>query len=256
MAHPSPNSHTASPVHAYGRMDISARVYLWLSATFVTCLVLANIVGVKLFSFPVDLGFVSFGVTHTTGMLTFPITFLLTDLLNEYYGKRGARRVTYVGFAMAALAFFFIWISRQFPIHEGIPGTATQISYENIFGAASFMYVASIVAFLLGSLLDIFIFGVFKRLTGGRMVWLRATGSTVVSQIFDSFVVTWVFFWVIPLLRSEKIADFEFVLRTAATGYVLKFVLAIALTPFIYLGRWIIRTQFGLTPVPATSSDA
>src|SRR5688572_1146136 len=97
-------------------LDIRARVYLWLTSIFVTCLLLANIVGVKVFSIPVRLPLVGgFDVEHTIGMLPFPITFLLTDLLNEYYGKRGARRVAYIAFAMGGLGFLLIRLSREFP---------------------------------------------------------------------------------------------------------------------------------------------
>jgi uncharacterized integral membrane protein (TIGR00697 family) len=235
--------------------DRRAKLYLWLSGVFITCLILANVLGVKLFRFDLNLPLLGhIKIEHTTGMLTFPVTFLLTDLLNEYYGKKGARRVTFIAFAMGALAFIFIWISRQFPILEGIPGTADQKSYELIFGAAALMYIASLIAFLLGSLLDIFLFAVFKRATGGRMVWLRATGSTVISQLFDSFIVTFVFFWAIPLVLNQDKATVGFVFATALTGYILKFFIAVGLTPFIYLGRWLIRTQLGIQPLPVAKS--
>jgi len=228
--------------------DIRTRLYLWMSAIFVTSLLLANILGVKLFSFQLFEGRLT--VEHTVGMLPSPITFLLTDLLNEYYGKRAARRVTYVAFAMGALAFGLIYLGRMMPILEGIPGTADAASFETIFGSAALMYIASMVAFLIGSLLDIWLFGIFKRLTGGKMIWLRATGSTVVSQLFDSFVVTFMFFIVLQKLTGGEAADAGFVFGTALTGYILKFVIAVALTPAIYLGRWFIRTQFGLRPLP------
>lgn len=233
--------------------DIRTRLYLWMSAIFITCLLLANILGVKLFSFELPLagwGGGKLTVEHTVGMLPFPITFLLTDLLNEYYGKRAARRVTYVAFAMGALAFVLIYLGRMLPILEGIPGTADQRSFENIFGASALMYIASIIAFLAGSLLDIWLFGILKKLTRGRLVWLRATGSTVISQLFDSFVITFTFFIVLQKLTGGQTADVDFVLRTALTGYILKFVIAVLLTPAIYLGRWFIRAQFGLRPLP------
>jgi uncharacterized integral membrane protein (TIGR00697 family) len=228
--------------------DIRTRLYLWMSAIFITCLLLANILGVKLFSFVLFEGRLT--VEHTVGMLPFPITFLLTDLLNEYYGKRAARRVTYVAFAMGALAFVLIYLGRLLPIREGIPGTADLQSFETVFGASALMYIASIIAFLFSSLLDIWLFGVFKRLTAGKLVWLRATGSTVVSQLFDSFVVTFMFFIVLQKLTGGQTADVRFVFGTALTGYILKFVIAVLLTPAIYLGRWFIRTQFGLRPLP------
>lgn len=238
-----------------GRVPASQLLYLWLAALYITSLVLANIIGVKLFRFPLDLGPLgSLSVEHTMGMLPFPITFLLTDLINEYYGKRGARRVVYISLAMAAFAWMLIWISRKAPTLEGIPGTATAASFENVFGAASLMYIASLVAFLCGALLDILLFGVFKRLTKGKMVWLRATGSTVISQLFDSFVVTSVFFLFIPMLLGNEPAKVGWVLGTALTGYILKFVLAVLVTPFIYLGRWMIRQWVGLKPLPAMNA--
>lgn len=241
-------SQTAAPFV----MDARAQIYLWLSGVFVTSLVLANVIGVKLFRFELDLSADwKLAIEHTAGMLPFPVTFLLTDLLNEYYGKKAARRVTWIAFAMAVLAFVMIWAARSLPTLEGIPGTADEKSFETVFGSSSVMYVASIMAFLVGSMLDIGIFGLFKRLTGQRYVWLRATGSTVISQVFDSFVVTWLFFQGLPVLLGQPSAGFDFVLRTAATGYVLKFFIAVGLTPGIYLGRWVLRRFFGLTPAPA-----
>jgi queuosine precursor transporter len=232
--------------------DVRTTLYIWLTGLFVTCLLMANVLGVKLFAYKISLGSLEIPVEHTVGMLPFPITFVLTDLLNEYYGKKAARRVTWIAFTMAVIAFVLISIGRAMPILEGIPGTADGASFETIFGSSSLMYLASIFAFLIGSMLDIFTFGIFKRATKGKMVWLRATGSTVISQVFDSFVITFVFFIVLQKLVGKEPATFEFVLRTAATGYILKFVIAIALTPVIYLGRWLIRTRLGLQPMPAS----
>lgn len=257
MAQPRPASQTLSPTALFapaaepGGFDARTRLYLWLTGVFVTCLLLANILGVKLFRFELAIGDWRLPIEHTVGMLTFPITFVLTDLLNEYYGQKAARRVTFIGFAMGLLAFGLVLAARHIPILEGIPGTATQTSFENIFGSAALMYVASMAAFLIGSLLDISLFGAFKRLTGGTAVWLRATGSTVISQLFDSFVVTIVFFQVLQTLTGREPAPMAFVIKTALTGYVLKFVLSILLTPAIYAGRWAIRRFCGLTPLPA-----
>lgn len=248
MSHASDELSADHEPHAVTRAQL---VYLWLAAVNVTVLLLANIVGVKLFVFrDVDLGFGAFNIEHTMGMLPFPITFLLTDLLNEYYGRRATRRVAYIAFTMAGLAWGLLWISRQFPTLEGIPGTATEEAYELIFGASSLMYLASIAAFLVGSLLDISLFGLFKRLTGGRFVWLRATGSTVISQLFDSLIVTFLFFYIFPRLLGQESATFEFTLKTAFTGYILKFFIAVILTPFIYAGRALLRDVVGLQPLP------
>lgn len=232
-------------------LSVQQQVYLWLSGVFVTCFLVANVIGVKLFSFEVPL-LGNLKVEHTVGMLPFPVTFLLTDLLNEYFGKRAARRVTYVAFAMGFLAFVFFSVGRVMPIKTGIPGTATQEAFDNIFGSATLMYIASLGAFLIGSLLDIWLFSTFKRWTGGRMIWLRATGSTVVSQLVDSFAVTFLFFMILPALLGNETAGTGFIVTTALTGYVLKFVIAVALTPGIYLGRWLLSSLFGLRSIPAS----
>lgn len=240
-------THVQEP-HALSRPQ---KVYLWLAAINVTALLLANIVGVKLFRFEVPMGSGILPIEHTVGMLPFPITFLLTDLLNEYFGKKATRRVMYVSFAMAALAWLLIALSREFPTKEGIPGTATHAAYENVFGAAALMYLASIIAFFVGSLIDIAVFGAFKRMTNGKMVWLRATGSTVVSQVFDSLVITFVFFQLLQRVSGNDAPTIEWTLKTAMTGYILKFAIAVVLTPLIYAGRWVLRRWFGLTPMGA-----
>lgn len=229
-------------------------VYVWLSGLFVTALLIANVVGVKLFRFELPIGETVIPIEHTAGMLAFPVTFLLTDLINEYYGKRATRRVMYIAFAMGAAAFIFIYASRRLPTLENIPGTATNAAFENVFGAAALMYLASLGAFLVGSLLDIFIFAAFKRATKGRLIWLRATGSTVISQLFDSFLVTFLYFEVAQVATGGEAAPFGFVLRTALTGYILKFIIAVVLTPVIYLGRWAMSRFFGLTPIPASGA--
>lgn len=224
-------------------------LYLWLSALYTTALIIANVTGVKLFRFELPPA-AGFGIEHTAGMLAFPVTFLLTDLINEYYGKRATRLAAYIAFSMAAVAFIFVSIARALPIREGIPGTATHEAFETIFGGASLMYIASLAAFLVGALLDIALFGMFKRLTRGRWVWLRATGSTVISQLFDSFIVTFLFFQALQRLTGGDAPDLAFTVRTALTGYILKFVIAVLLTPVVYAGRWAVRRYVGLTPLP------
>ena len=229
------------------QFDLRQKVFLVLAALQVTSLIVANMIGVKLFSIDVA----GIDVEHTAGMLPFPITFLLTDLLNEFYGKKAARMIAWVAFGMALFAFILVSVARLLPILEGIPGTADERSFETVFGGSAIMTLCSIVAFLFGSLLDIGVFGFFKRITGGKMVWLRATGSTVVSQLFDSFVITILYFQVAQGLIGGEVASIDFVLRTALTGYILKFVIAVVLTPAMYGGRAFIRRVVKLEPLPA-----
>lgn len=229
--------------------DPAVVLYVAGACVYATALVVANVIGVKLFRFELPLGLLgNVPVEHTAGMLAFPITFVLTDLLNEYFGRSATRRVVYFAFLMACLAGLLVWAARGLPVLEGVPGTADAASFEVVFGSASLMYVASVLAFLLGGLLDVSLFGVLKRLTGGRHIWLRATGSTVVSQFFDSLMVTGLFFSLLPALLGQPVLDPAHVVQLALTGYVLKFVLAVLLTPVIYLGRWAVARQ-GLTPL-------
>lgn len=225
--------------------DRRSQLFALLTAIFVTCLLVADITGGKFFRLPLfRVGDFEF-VTHSVGMLAFPITFLLTDLVNEYYGPKAARQLTYLGLLAAGLAFGLIYVDRLLPVAPESPLSQTQ--FEAVFAMSNRLYIASLSAYMLGQLADIAIFGWLKRLTGGRLVWLRATGSTLVSQGLDSFVVTFVLFWGIAD-QTGKSPDMPTVLRIAATGYILKFVLAVLLTPAIYAGRWLVRTQFGMEP--------
>jgi hypothetical protein len=231
--------------------DARTTVYIWLTAFFVACLLVADVVGIKLF----EVKIFGFTVQHTCGMLTFPLTFMLTDLLNDYYGKRAARRVTYIGFTMALVVFVVINIALSMP-YLPAPYNIAPDHFDAVFANARVMYVASLGAFLAGSLLDIAIFGVMKRWTGGRMIWLRATGSTVISQVFDSLIVSYLAFGLGRQLfpSGSPPAPLADILKIAATGYTLKFVLAVAITPLIYLGHSVLRGWMGMTPLPPEGS--
>ena len=212
------------------------KVYLWLATIFIASLLIADIVGIKLFRIP--LPFTLFGfdaIEHTCGMLTFPITFLLTDLVNEYYGPRAARRITWLGLAAALFVFGVINIAQAMPYLDA-PYNVRPDQFDAIFGSAKVMYIASLCAYLVGQLSDIAVFGFLKRLTGQRLVWLRATGSTVISQFIDSFIVSYLAFslgrqiFADPALPPAPVSAIPGI---AITGYTLKFTLAIAITPLI-----------------------
>lgn len=245
---------------------VAQQVYLWLAGLFLSSLLIADIVGIKLFHLPlpfkvtIPLGFTTLhfdAVDHTCGMLTFPVTFLLTDLINEYYGKRAARRLTYIGFAMAVYVFIVINIAQAMPYLDA-PYNVHKDHFNAIFGSAKIMYVASLSAYLVGQLSDIAMFGFIKRLTGQRFVWLRATGSTVISQFLDSFVVSYLAFSLGRQIFKDPgnpPAPIEDIPKIAITGYALKFVIAIALTPVIYGGRAFLHRAFGLQPLPPEETE-
>lgn len=254
-----------TPVATGAHLELTRaqRLYIWLTAISCTCLLIGDVVGIKLFRIP--LGFeipVWWGngkieaIEHTCGMLTFPVTFLLTDLINEFYGKKAARRVAYISLAMGLLAFAVINVSQYMPRLDA-PYNVSQQSFDAIFGSAKGMYIASMCAYIVGQLSDIAIFGVLKKATGGRMIWLRATGSTIISQFIDSFVVSFVAFNVWRTMFPDPTsppAPLDEILKMAATGYLLKFVLAMCVTPLIYLGHSMVRRFLGLQPLPVADT--
>lgn len=235
------HSHPAAEPHALTRPQT---LYLWLAMIFISSLLVADIVGVKLFRIPLPFPILGYdAIEHTCGMLTFPITFLLTDLINDFYGARAARRLTYLGFGGAMYVFVVINIAQAMPYLDA-PWNVSPEEFNAIFGSAKIMYIASLCAYLVGQLSDIWIFGAFKRLTGERFIWLRATGSTVISQFIDSFIVSYLAFSLGRELfpdPANPAAPVSAIPAIAVTGYTLKFALALAITPLIYLGRRLMR---------------
>lgn len=237
--------------------SVHQQVYLWLAALSIASLLIADIVGIKLFRIPLPFSVAGYdAIEHTCGMITFPVTFLLTDLVNEYYGKRAARRLTYISFAMAIYAFIIINVAQAMPYLDA-PFNVRKDQFDAIFGSAKIMYIASVSAYLVGQLCDIAVFGFLKRLTGQRMVWLRATGSTVISQLIDSFIVSYLAFSLGRQIFADPAnppAPLSEIPKIAVTGYALKFVIAIAITPLIYAGRAVMHRWFGLKPLPAETT--
>ncbi|MCU1280430.1 MAG: hypothetical protein JWM53_3976 [bacterium] len=224
-------------------LDLSARqrLYVYLCAVFLTALLIGDTIGSKLFTVAIPFGFTTLHATLSVGAIWFPITFLLTDVINEFYGSAGARFVTFVGFFMAIFAFFAIWIARLIPAAGFSP--VPQAAFENVLGNANRIFLASLVAYLIGQLVDIAVFQSAKRLTQSRHIWLRSTGSTLISQLIDTLVVTYIAFY-------GKISAAQ--LRQAATtSYVVKVLLAVGLTPVIYALHAVIHRRMHLEEQPA-----
>jgi uncharacterized integral membrane protein (TIGR00697 family) len=224
-------------------LDLSGRqrLYLWLCAIFLTALLVGDTIGSKLFTFAIPLGFTTLHATLSVGSIWFPITFLLTDVINEFYGSRGARLVTWVGFCMAIFAFLAILAARAIPAAPFSP--VKQDTFENVLGNANRIFVASLVAYLVGQLVDITIFQAAKRLTQSRHIWLRSTGSTLISQLIDTLVVTYVAFT--GKLTPEQLR------QAATTSYVVKVLFAVALTPVIYALHALLHRRLHVEEDPA-----
>jgi uncharacterized integral membrane protein (TIGR00697 family) len=186
---------------------------------FVSALIAGDLIGGKFFRV--------YGLDLSVGMIPFPLTFVLTDIVNEFYGKEGARRITFVGLGAAIFVFTCINLALALPVSPESP--MSQELFVQAFGWSARLYVASLAAYVVGQLLDISIFQLFLRVTGHKWLWLRATGSTAASQAVDSLVVNFV------LLSGAK--PLGFILTAARNGYVVKLVVAVCMTPLIYAGR-------------------
>jgi queuosine precursor transporter len=198
-----------------------ASVYTAMAVLFCTCLVVANLIGAVLIPFQLPgLG----DRLVSAGIFIFPVTFVLTDVLNDFYGEAGAKRITMLGFFMALFFFAVFQGISQLPILATSPIASE--SFHQVAQQFTGMIVASLTAYLVGQFLDIYLFSQFKRLTGERYIWLRATGSTLISQGLDSFLVTFIAFWgTLPL---------EQLMLIGRSNYEVKLLVAVALTPVLY----------------------
>jgi uncharacterized integral membrane protein (TIGR00697 family) len=199
-----------------------------LAGIFITNAVAGELIGGKL----IQLG----PFTMSIGIIPWPAVFLTTDLINEYYDK-GVRRLTLLTSLLIVYTFILLFAGMNIPASGISPVKDEQ--FLGVFGQSMWIIVGSITAFLASQLIDVVVFWLIRKKTGHKMIWLRATGSTVVSQLIDSFIVTGIAFW---LPGKLSFGDF---INTAATGYSAKLIIAILLTPLIYLGHNIIHRYLG-----------
>ena len=172
------------------------------------------------------------------GIIPWPVVFLTTDLINEYYGKDGVRRLSIITASLIAYAFVILFVAIKIPAAAGI-STVNDEQFYAVFGQSLWIIVASIIAFLVSQFVDVFIFWLLRDKTGSKMIWLRSTGSTAISQLIDTFVVLGIAFWL-----PGKMTTAVF-LNAALTGYTFKLLIAVALTPLIYLGHNLIEKYLG-----------
>ena len=201
-------------------------VYIVLAGIFITNAVVAELIGGKLI-------FVG-PYVMSVGILPWPIVFITTDLINEYFGQKGVKKLSIITACLIAYAFVVLFGALQIPAVQGA-GLVTDDQFNGVFGQSLWIIVGSITAFLVSQLIDVTVFHFFKNKTGNKMIWLRSTGSTVVSQLFDSFIVLGIAFWLTGKMSTEMY------ITSAFTGYFVKLILAVLLTPFIYLGHSIIQ---------------
>ena len=209
-------------MHNQTRKDF---VFFLLGGIFITNALLAELIGGKLIQVA--------GYTMSLGVIPWPIVFLTTDLLNEYYGKEGVRKLTFMTVGLIIYAFIILYAGMGIPAVDFSP--VDDASYSKVFGQSLWIIIGSIVAFIISQLLDVSIFWLFRNKTKGRHLWLRATGSTVFSQLIDTFIVLGIAFWLPGKLSTEQY------LNTSFSNYSYKLLIALSLTPLIYLGHNLIH---------------
>ena len=205
-------------------------IYVVLAGIFITNALVAELIGGKLIHVA--------NTVMSLGILPWPIVFITTDLINEYFGEKGVKKLSFITAGLIAYTFFLLLIGLQIPAVKG-DGLISDEQFNAVFGQSMWIIVGSITAFLVSQLIDVTIFHFVKNRTGKKMIWLRSTGSTVISQLFDSFIVLGIAFWL-----HGKIASKTFV-ASAFTGYSVKLGIAICLTPLIYLGHYLIDNYLG-----------
>mgnify|MGYP001594391063 CR=1 FL=1 len=215
-------------------------VFFVLGGFFLTNAILGELTGGKLFAMPaLDLGLFRLpSVVLSIGVIPWPVVFITTDLINEYFGKPGVRKLTFLAVGMISYSFAILFAAIYVPTWDKSPVTYEQ--FHAVFGQSMWIIVGSITAFLLAQLLDVIIFQAVKQRTGHRLLWLRATGSTLISQIIDTFVVGFIAFVVPHLLNPEKGLAFAKFVPLAFGNYTYKLIIAVLITPIIYLVHGVI----------------
>ena len=223
------------------------KLVVFLVSFFVANALIAECIGGKLFSLEKTLGlavhpFTLLGeegltFTLTCGVLLWPLEFVMTDIVNEYYGPKAVRQISFIAIGLISYAFIMFYAAIEIPpdtgfwtgsrVAEGVPDM--QLAFSGIFGQGMWIIFGSLMAFLVSQILDAWVFHKIKKATGEKHVWLRATGSTVISQLVDSFVVLFIAF------KIGQGWSYQRVVAICLVNYSYKFVMAFLLTPVIYL---------------------
>ena len=240
------------------RADKRNSLFIFLSGFFVTNALVAEMVGIKIFSAESTLGLNPvhlniFGTTLdfnlTAGTVLWPFVFISTDIINEYFGRAGVRRISVFTAGLIAYGFMIIGLSTllepaPFWIDQnrlGSQGNSFNIgvAFNTIFRQGMGIITASLTAFLVGQLVDVYVFQKLRRLSGPKMLWLRATGSTIVSQLIDSFVVLFIAFYLLGQWTMLQ------VVQVGIINYMAKGLLAVLLTPLLYFAHSAIDKYLG-----------
>lgn len=231
------------------------KLFLILGTFFLTNAIIAEFIGAKIFSLEATLGMnplniTLFGQTNsfnmTAGVILWPFVFIMTDIINEYFGKDGVRKLSYLTVVMLIYSFIMVRVAMglngaNFWINSGSNKGIIDMSsaYNSVFGAGLMIIIGSLVAFLVGQMVDAFIFTKIKDKTNNKFIWLRATGSTVVSQFIDSYVVLIIAFYI------GGTFSFKQVMAIGTINYIYKLTMSVVLLPLLYFVHGIIDRYLG-----------
>ncbi|WP_286756035.1 queuosine precursor transporter [Roseivirga sp. UBA838] len=250
--------------------DKKNSLFIILSGIFITNALIAELIGGKIFSFEKTLGFEPLNTplfgdfllqfNLTAGVVLWPVVFITTDIINEYFGKRGVRRITFITVGLIAYAFLVIFLAMKLipadfwlevnAVNEKGEPFDINYAFEKVLSQGLNIIFASLVAFVVGQFVDVFVFHKLRKITGKKKIWLRATGSTLVSQLIDSFVVLFVAFY---FLGPWSITQ---VLAVGVTNYIYKFIIAVGLTPILYIAHYIIDKYLGKVTAEQMMAEA
>lgn len=243
--------------------DKATRLFILLGGFFIANALIAEFIGVKIFSLEASLGFKQlhltlfggdFSFNLTAGVLLWPVVFIMTDIINEYYGTKGVKFLSYLTAALIAYAFFMFFFAIRLTPADWWVGSKSaagvqdmQLAYGAVFGQGLWIIIGSLVAFLIGQVLDVIVFHKIKKVTGEKAIWARSTGSTLVSQLIDSFVVLGIAFYIGPSIDPSNGDPWSLqqLLSVGTGNYIYKFVVAVIMTPVIYLVHGLIEKFLG-----------
>lgn len=221
------------------KRKLAAKIYLYLAALFITSLVVSNLIFQKFFYwYPFDGKiFGSRLFELSVGILPYPITFLITDLISEIYGKIAANRVVTAGIFASFFSMGILLIADYVPAMESSP--VDNATFTQVFSLSPLAVLASMIAYLLAQFVDIRIYHFWKKLTNGKMLWLRNNFSTFASQFLDTFSV-------VCLLSVFGILPWDLFFGLVLSGFIFKVIVALLDTPLLYLLVWMFKKKFDL----------
>lgn len=220
-------------------LSLANNIYLILAGLFITSLVASNLIFTKIFYwYPFDINLMGVKLFElSVGILPYPLTFLITDLISEIYGQKKANQVVITGIFASIFSIGLIFISSQVPAIEGSP--IDDATFNSVFLNAPLAVLASMLTYLFAQFIDIRIYHYWKKLTKGKHLWLRNNFSTFTSQFVDTFTI-------VSLLILFGILPQDKFLVLIISGFIFKVIVAILDTPLLYLFVWMFRRKFNL----------